>query len=144
MSVVLKAIMSNIPGESRALATLAVSHNGQEYEWQAFIPEGMTDYQLFCTEIESRVKAEINSKEAQWAALTPKTREVTNPFTNEVTTYPIEKSEIVRPEIPDYYSKRRQEYPSLGDQMDALWKGGAEQAAMMQKIAAVKAKYPKA
>jgi hypothetical protein len=42
----------------------------------------------------------------------------------EVITVDIEKSEIVKPEIPDYYAKRRAEYPSIGDQLDAFWKGG--------------------
>jgi hypothetical protein len=68
---------------------------------------------------------------------------VTDPITGEAKTVPIEKSEIVRPDMPDYYAKRRAEYPSLGDQLDALWKGGPAQVAMQEKIAAVKAKYPK-
>jgi hypothetical protein len=36
------------------------------------------------------------------------------------------------------------EYPLIGDQLDALWKGGAEAEAMKAKIQEVKAKYPKA
>jgi vacuolar-type H+-ATPase subunit B/Vma2 len=42
-----------------------------------------------------------------------------------------------------YIAKRAQEYPSIGDQLDALWKGGAEAEAMLAKVQAVKAKYPK-
>lgn len=42
-----------------------------------------------------------------------------------------------------YAEKRRQEYPSIGDQLDALWKGGEEAAAIKVKINAIKAKYPK-
>ncbi len=42
-----------------------------------------------------------------------------------------------------YISKRAQEYPSIGDQLDALWKGGAEAEAMLAKVQAVKNKYPK-
>jgi hypothetical protein len=38
---------------------------------------------------------------------------------------------------------RRVEYPSIGDQLDALWKGGDAAAEMLAKIQAVKAKYPK-
>jgi hypothetical protein len=57
----------------------------------------------------------------------------------------ITKEEIVKPSIPDYYALRRSEYPSLGDQLDAVWKGLDSQAfiEMQAKIAAVKAKYPK-
>lgn len=42
-----------------------------------------------------------------------------------------------------YREKRSKEYPPIGDQLDALWKGGAEAAAMKTKIDVVKAKYPK-
>ena len=40
-------------------------------------------------------------------------------------------------------SQRRVAYPPIGDQLDALWKGGAEQAKMKEIILAVKAAYPK-
>ena len=42
-----------------------------------------------------------------------------------------------------YIAKRASEYPPIGDQLDALWKGGAEAEAMLAKVQAVKAKYPK-
>ena len=42
-----------------------------------------------------------------------------------------------------YIFKRAAEYPSIGDQLDALWKGGAEAEAMLAKVQAVKQKYPK-
>jgi len=42
-----------------------------------------------------------------------------------------------------YKGKRAAEYPPIGDQLDALWKGGAEAEAMLAKVQAVKAKYPK-
>ena len=45
---------------------------------------------------------------------------------------------------PDAYKyARASEYPSIGDQLDALWKGGAEAEAMLAKVQAVKNKYPK-
>jgi hypothetical protein len=45
---------------------------------------------------------------------------------------------------PDAYKfARAREYPPIGDQLDALWKGGAEAEAMLAKIQAVKDKYPK-
>lgn len=43
----------------------------------------------------------------------------------------------------DYAAQRRLEYPSLGDQLDALWKGGDALEAMRQQVLAVKSKYPK-
>lgn len=42
-----------------------------------------------------------------------------------------------------YIAKRVSEYPSIGDQLDALWKGGEAAAAMLAQVQAVKAKYPK-
>lgn len=38
---------------------------------------------------------------------------------------------------------RAAEYPSIGDQLDALWKGGDAAAEMLAKVQAVKVKYPK-
>ena len=42
-----------------------------------------------------------------------------------------------------YIAKRASEYPSIGDQLDALWKGGDAAAEMLAKVQAVKTKYPK-
>jgi hypothetical protein len=61
----------------------------------------------------------------------------------EPRTVDIDKSEVVRPDNPDYYALRRAEYPSLADQLDAMWKGGEAATAMTAKIAEVKSKYPK-
>ena len=45
---------------------------------------------------------------------------------------------------PDAYKAQRvSEYPAIGDQLDALWKGGDDAAAMLALVQAVKAKYPK-
>lgn len=43
----------------------------------------------------------------------------------------------------EYQRKRVKEYPSIGDQLDALWKGGDAAAEMLAKVQAVKTKYPK-
>lgn len=42
-----------------------------------------------------------------------------------------------------YAAFRRRQYPSHGDQLDALWKGGADSIAMKAQVDAVKSKYPK-
>ena len=45
---------------------------------------------------------------------------------------------------PDTYKYNRvAEYPSIGDQLDALWKGGEAATEMLAKVQAVKTKYPK-
>jgi len=42
-----------------------------------------------------------------------------------------------------YAQKRAAEYPPIGDQLDALWKGGEAAAEMLATVQAVKTKYPK-
>lgn len=42
-----------------------------------------------------------------------------------------------------YKQQRAFEYPSIGDQLDALWKGGEAAADMLARVQAVKEKYPK-
>lgn len=43
----------------------------------------------------------------------------------------------------DYAKRRKEAYPPIGDQLDALWKGGAEAEAMRAQILAVKSRFPK-
>lgn len=43
----------------------------------------------------------------------------------------------------DYAELRRREYPAIGDQLDALWKGGEALEAMKQQVLAVKDKFKK-
>ena len=42
-----------------------------------------------------------------------------------------------------YKEQRAAEYPSITDQLDALWKGGDAAEEMLAKVQAVKTKYPK-
>lgn len=42
-----------------------------------------------------------------------------------------------------YRAQRAAEYPLIGDQLDALWKGGDAAADMLAQVQAVKNKYPK-
>ena len=56
-----------------------------------------------------------------------------------------EEAEALRPKPPEltYQELRANEYPPIGDQLDALWKGGDAAAEMLAKVQAVKTKYPK-
>ena len=47
------------------------------------------------------------------------------------------------PAAPSYRELRAPLYPPIGDQLDALWKGGAAAAAMLEVILAVKDEVPK-
>ena len=135
----LEGLQSGVTGEDRAIAILKVEHNGQTYDWMTFVPPD-TDLATYIAASEARIKAEIDAKEALWAA-SPKMREVEG--INGTETVAIDKSEIVRADNPDYYASRRAEYPALADQLDAMWKGADAMTAMAAKVAAVKAKYPK-
>jgi hypothetical protein len=82
---------------------------------------------------------------AQWMVVSDNIQwldtEQTQPTDAEIT------AEITRLEA-DYAAKqyqrdRAKEYPAIGDQLDALWKGGEAAADMLAKVQAVKAKYPK-
>lgn len=61
-------------------------------------------------------------------------------FSFEVISQPEPEPEPVE---PTYAQKRAAEYPSMGDQLDALFHAGAFPADMAAKIQAVKDKYPK-
>jgi hypothetical protein len=57
-----------------------------------------------------------------------------------------EDSEKVRQDRYDnvgYSVKRQRNYPAIGDQLDALWKGGDEAAAMKVIVDKVKSDNPK-
>lgn len=43
----------------------------------------------------------------------------------------------------DWHSLRADAYPSIKDQLDAMWKGGADADEMAKKVQAVKDRYPK-
>lgn len=43
----------------------------------------------------------------------------------------------------DYAQRRKEDYPDIRDQLDAIWKGGPDAESMRQKILAVKDQYPK-
>jgi hypothetical protein len=47
-------------------------------------------------------------------------------------------------EAKQYQRDRASEYPAIGDQLDALWKGGSAAEEMLALVQAVKDKYPKA
>lgn len=143
-SISLAGVQSMTPPEYRPLLLLTVVMNDQTYNWSIFMPPGQS-YDEFLVEHADAIYADIAAKEALWDALDPKTRLIDDPMEMGQIEVPIAKEEIVRPDIPDYYANRRAEYPMLGDQLDALWKGSESPdfAAMIAKIQAVKDKYPK-
>lgn len=144
MSIELTGLFTPPAPETRNIAYLNVQHNGQTYDWLIYVPQDVSVGE-YVTANESAIYVQIDAKEAQWDALDPKTRTITDPFTDETITVDIQKSEIVHPDSPDYYALRRAEYPPIGDQLGAIAKGldSAEYLDIIAKIEAVKLKYPK-
>jgi DUF2075 family protein len=58
----------------------------------------------------------------------------------EQAAFAVRKEALLRTK---YQRDREAEYPPIGDQLDALWKGGEASTTMLAQIQAVKAKYPK-
>lgn len=131
--------------EDRALAYIDVHYNNQIYKWTIFVPQNVESLETFLEESKARIKAQIDTKEAAWEALDPKTREIPDMMGGEPTIVPIEREEIVTPDNPDYYALRREAYPPIGDQLGAFWKGPEhpDYATMLAKIEEIKQKYPK-
>lgn len=143
-SISLAGVQSMPLPEYRPLLLLTVVMNDQTYNWSIFMPPGRS-YDEFLAEHADAIYADIAVKEALWEALDPKTRLIDDPMEMGQIEVAIAKEEIVRPDVPDYYAKRRAEYPMLGDQLDALWKGSESPdfTAMIARIQAIKDKYPK-
>lgn len=142
--VELEGIYNPPAPENRVLLLIKVHYNDEIYNWQIYAPIDTGDWEGFLETNKERIKSQIDAKEAEWAALEPKTQTIENPM-GEPIVVELQKSDVVKADIPDYYAKRRSEYPPIGDQLDAMWKGvdSPEFSAIMNKIQAVKDKYPK-
>jgi hypothetical protein len=82
---------------------------------------------------QSTLNAPVNTADADKVYLVDGTIVLTSENNLLATAY---RAEIAR-------ENRAAEYPAIGDQLDALWKGGEAAADMLAKVQAVKAKYPK-
>lgn len=100
----------------------------------------MTDEKVISAQIDPETKAIIKERQVIPA-------KATNPLPAGAFA---EEREVIRGArgglflATDYEKLRREEYPALADQLDALWKGGADADAMRAQVAAVKTKFPKA
>ena len=123
--ITLEGLRSGIGGnEDRALADIKVVYNSLTYNWQVYIPRGVTGLDAYIESIKPNIELDIDNKEAAWAALTPKTRQIEMPpGSGNFITVDIQKEEIVHADVPDYAATRRNQYPPIGEQLDALWKG---------------------
>lgn len=140
MKVELKGIKTLEAPEDRGLLYLSVEYNGKVYDWNLFIPSSeIGNIQGFIDKSLDLIQFEIDEKEEQWNNM-EKTYTVQDPLTMEEMVVEISKEEIVKPDFPDYYMKRRMEYPTIGEQLDAIWTGvGSEKfQAMQTKINNVK------
>jgi hypothetical protein len=96
----------------------------------------MTDKLTAIISLVPNAEVSVRGEEVEWH----------NPSTPVVTDAQID-AEIIRLQAEydakEYQRQRATEYPPIGDQLDALWKGGEAAAEMLAKVQAVKSKYPK-
>lgn len=146
MSVILRGIRSNLPGDDRALAVVEVHYNGNEYEWQVYIPPHVENAHEYLEQAQNSVYQEIQAKEDMWASMSDEEKFSTTVGENgeEIRTPLMSKEEIVAPTIPDNYARRKNSYPPIGDQLDAYWAGPgtSKYKNMMDRIKAVKDAFP--
>lgn len=146
MSIIVNCKGLQTPGgdEDRDIAYLDVQYKGSTYDWLIYVPLGVNLGQ-YISDMTPSIQADIDAKEAAWTALNPKTKTVQDFMTMQNKVVPIEKNEIVKPDYPDYYAKRRSEYPPLRDQIGALVNPTSTPslADIKNKIQEIKNKYPK-
>lgn len=138
--IVLKGITDS---DGRILAYLDVTFNDVKYDWATYIPQGVGLDWIYIQEIQDKIYSEIADKLLMWDNLDPKTRVIEDPFGGENTIVDIDISEIVKPEIPDYWILRSKNYPKIGDQLDAIWKGSENKSYwdILDQITNVKETY---
>jgi hypothetical protein len=145
MNILFKGLKTLEAPEDRGLIFIDVEYNNNIYDWHLFIPANrIGDINGFIDDSIDFVKNDIDTKESIWESMEKQRIEI-DPFTNEEIVINIDKSEIVKPDFPDYYMKRRVEYPSIGEQLDAIWKGqnSSDFENMKNKILYVKESNPK-
>lgn len=142
--VTITGIASSDANDDRTLILLSVNYNNNIFPWSIRMTKGFNgSFSDFISAKANSIYADIDSKLQTWNNLYPKTREIIEDDTNQVITIPITREEIVKPTYPDYYVLRAREYPAIVEQLDAVWKGGSSEESMRNKIAEIKAKYPK-
>lgn len=136
--------IQSIDQEDRALLSIKINYNQNDYDWKIFLPNNISNIDSYVSSIQSKLEQIIDKKELEWQNLDPKTKTIQD-ADGTLIVVPINKDEIVRPDIPDYYALRRNEYPPIAEQLDAVWKGpqSNEYKNIQQKILDVKLKYPK-
>jgi hypothetical protein len=123
----IKGIVSNLLNDERLKVIVGVPIADANYDWFVLVPPEQ-DWQAYVAENEAVIIADVTAKIAEW----------------ETTDKETPLADYVQPEYPDYWAHRKNEYPSIGQQLDALWKGGQEASAMKATVQSVKDKYPKA
>ncbi len=143
-SITLTGVANGNQMDDRTLLVIDVTYNDELFPWSTrMTPTYTGSFDQYIAENADSIYADIAAKLQVWEDLDPKEREIPPEFGEPPIIVPITRGEIVTPTYPDYYVLRAREYPSVAEQMDAFWKGGAAADAMHQKILDIKNKYPK-
>lgn len=123
--------ITNLPDDDRALLFVKVQYRSNIYNWRVYASTETPSWGEFLNSAntQSFIMNEIDDVEARWSVLDPQPPH----------------DDYVVPETEDYWIKRKKAYPSITDQIGAIYRGAnsADYITMQQTIAAVKAKYPK-
>lgn len=117
---------------TKAIQRLAEAR-GETWYFGIENPDQVQDQGTFNSQVKWGIK-DPGTNVVSWAGSAPCT------WTDVSAYYTQAKQEEINSQ---YRLLRAPEYPSIGDQLDALWKGGEAATAMLAQIQAVKAKYPK-
>jgi capsid portal protein len=144
--LVIKGIAAGNLQDDRTILIVDATLNDEIFDWQIRVPPSYTgSFSEYVENTSEQIFADIENKMTIWQNLSPKTQDIViNDFGEEQTiTVPIQQQDIVKPTYPDYYVLRANEYPSISEQLDAIWKGGTPQQNMQYAIQDIKTKYPK-
>jgi hypothetical protein len=88
----------------------------------------------------------VPGEHGNWLPFVPARVEGFNPITHRLEKRldgDVVREYVVKVADLPYWYSRKKAYPTLEDQLDAIWKGGAAMDEMKAKVVAVKQKYPK-
>ena len=137
-----EGLVSGNATDERIKVLLTVTVDGEAFDWFVMVPPS-AEWRQYLQDNEQAIIDSVEAKATEWEDTDP-TVIITDPTTGEQTEIAISKQDFVKPDYPDYWVKRKQAYPSLAEQLGAIWKGGDDQQEMSDLIASIKEQYPKA
>jgi hypothetical protein len=143
--VEITGISDNLINDERLKVYIDVTVSAGTFKWFVLVPPDQ-DLQTYIFDNEISITADVQKKVDSWEEggkdiiIVPNNPMMggTETVERKITIY-----DYVQPDYPDYWVHRKLAYPPIGQQLDAMWKGGQDAAMMEALIKAIKEKYPK-